>query len=193
MQMTQLEWTTQKRKVNDLVELEINPRKITEAKKKELIASIEKFNLVDIPAIDFDNSIISGKQRLTILKLIGRGEEIIDVRMPNRKLTPSELKEYILVANTHAGEWDFDILEVEFSDFDMGSFGISIPDFGSITGIGEDSETPAKKKTPELKELKPFSLTHVLISFPPEKLIEIQEYLEKIKSLEFIEYEQSSN
>lgn len=72
--MKPLEWTTQKRKVNDLIELDFNPRKITEAKKQELIASIEKFNLVDIPAIDFDNTIISGKQRLTILKIIGRGD-----------------------------------------------------------------------------------------------------------------------
>ena len=191
MEMLKLEWTTQKRKVNDLIELDFNPRKITEAKKQELIASIEKFNLVDIPAIDFDNTIISGKQRLTILKIIGRGDEIIDVRVPNRKLAEKELKEYILMANTHAGEWDFDILQVEFSDIDVGSFGINMPDFGAIGSL--DDETPAQKKQAQVKELKPFSLTHVLISFPPERLIDLQEFLEKIKTFEFVEYEQSSN
>lgn len=189
--MIKLEWTTQKRKVNDLIELDFNPRKITEAKKQELISSIEKFNLVDIPAIDFDNTIISGKQRLTILRVIGRGEEIIDVRVPNRKLTENELKEYILMANTHAGEWDFDILQVEFSDIDVGSFGITMPDFGAISSL--DDENPSQKKQATVKELKPFLLTHVLISFPPERLIDLQEYLEKIKTFDFVEYEQSSN
>ncbi len=41
--------------------------------------------------------------------------------------------------------------------------------------------------------LTPFRKTHVLLSFPPQKLLEIQTELEKIKSLPYIDYEQSSN
>ena len=117
--MKKLEWTTEKRKVNDLLPLDINPRKISEAKKQQLIKSIEKFNLAEIPAINKDNTIISGHQRIKALQLIGRGEEMIDVRVPNRQLTRKEVKEYNLISNTHAGEWDFEIMEVEFADIEI--------------------------------------------------------------------------
>ena len=103
--MKKLEWTTEKRKVNDLLPLDINPRKISEAKKQQLIKSIEKFNLAEIPAINKDNTIISGHQRIKALQLICRGEEMIDVRVPNRQLTRKEVKEYAIISNTHDGEY----------------------------------------------------------------------------------------
>ena len=128
--MQKLKWTTERRKVNNLLPFEINPRKITDIKKQELIKSIEKFNLAEIPAINKDNTIISGHQRIKALQLIGRGEEIIDVRIPNRQLSKEELKEYNLLSNTHAGEWDYDILELEFSDISTGQFGFEIEGWG---------------------------------------------------------------
>jgi hypothetical protein len=124
--MKKLEWHTAKRKVNDLIPLEINPRKITEEKKQKLIDSIERFNLVDIPVINIDNQVIGGHQRLKALQLIGRGDEIIDVRIPNRKLTSKELKEYNIISNTHSGDWDFDILEMEFSDVQLDDIGFDM-------------------------------------------------------------------
>lgn len=69
-----LEWLTEKRKVNDLLPLDINPRKISEHKKQTLIKSIEKFNLAEIPAINKDNTIIAGHQRISALQLIDRGD-----------------------------------------------------------------------------------------------------------------------
>ena len=125
--MKKLEWTTEKRKVNDLLPLDINPRKISEAKKQQLIKSIEKFNLAEIPAINKDNTIISGHQRIKALQLICRGEEMIDVRVPNRQLTRKEVKEYAIISNTHAGEFDFEILEVEFADVELAEIGFDIP------------------------------------------------------------------
>lgn len=127
--MKKLEWTTEKRKVNDLLPLEINPRKITDAKRQQLIRSIEKFNLAEIPAINKDNTIIAGHQRIKALQMIGRGEEIIDVRLPNRQLNKTELKEYNLISNTHAGEWDFEILEMEFEDVKTEEWNFDIPNF----------------------------------------------------------------
>jgi len=51
-----------------------------------------------------------------------------------------------------------------------------------------------KEKTKEIEEqLKPFSKTHILISFPSEKLIEIEPFLKEILKISGIEYEQSSN
>lgn len=116
--MSNLEWSTEKRVVNELLPLKINPRKITEARRMKMIESIQKFNLVDIPVIDFDGTIISGHQRLRALQAIGRGDEMIDIRFPNRKLTVKECKEYNLLANSHFGEFDFDLLD-DFDDIDF--------------------------------------------------------------------------
>lgn len=114
--MKKLEWSTEKRKVNELLPLSINPRKISEEKKQQLIKSIEKFNLAEIPVVNKDNTIISGHQRIIALQMIGRGEELIDVRIPNRPLTQNQIKQYNLISNTHAGQWDVEILQIEFQD-----------------------------------------------------------------------------
>ena len=86
---------TEKRKINDLIPYENNPRQMTEKQNEDLKKSLEKFNLVEIPAIDTDNKIISGHQRLRILQQLGRGDEEIDVRVPDRKLTDEEFKELL--------------------------------------------------------------------------------------------------
>lgn len=121
-----LEWITVQRKVNDLVPYEHNPRILTEEKKAKLQVSLEKFNLVEIPVINQDNTLIAGHQRLKIMVLLGRGEEIIDVRYPNRMLSEQELKEYNVTSNISVGMWDVDILETVFSDIDLGALGLNM-------------------------------------------------------------------
>jgi len=149
--MKKLEWTTTQRKVNDLLEQEINPRKITDAERQRLMASLEKFNLADIPVINYDSSIISGHQRVAVLKMLGRGEELIDVRTPNRKLTLAEVKEYMLIANTHSGVFDLDILQLEFADIDMEIAGINLKqiEFESSDAFDKQMDTFFKRKQVE--------------------------------------------
>ena len=120
--MIKLLWKTEQRKINDLIPFKKNPRKISAAQIKQLQKSLEKFNLVEIPAINMDNKIIADHQRLKILQRLNRGEEIIDVRIPNRKLTDEEFKEYLLRSNKNQAEWDFDLLKDFDSDllFDVG-------------------------------------------------------------------------
>lgn len=114
----QLVWRTEQRKINDLIPFLHNPRQMTEKQVEMLTKSLKKFGLVEIPAIDTDNTIIAGHQRLKILQILGKGEEIIDVRVPNRKLTPEEFSEYNLRSNKNVGGWDFDEL-LNFFDKDM--------------------------------------------------------------------------
>ena len=49
--MEQLKWVTKKVKVKDLIQLDINPRTISETKKQKLVESLERFNLVEIPVV----------------------------------------------------------------------------------------------------------------------------------------------
>ncbi len=108
--MNKLSWTTEKRKVSELIPAEYNPRQMTAIQAKELRKSLDRFGLVEIPAVDQDGTILAGHQRLTMLKEMGQGEEEIDVRVPNRKLTEKEAMEYNLRSNKNTGEWDMDKL-----------------------------------------------------------------------------------
>src|SRR5680860_604917 len=97
--MDKLNWSTIQRRVNDLIPQEVNPRKITDKQMSDIKKSLEKYNLVEIHAVDFDNKILAGHQRIKALQILGRGDDLIDVRIPNRKLTEKESKQYLIASN----------------------------------------------------------------------------------------------
>lgn len=121
-----IEWKTEQRKVKDLVPYNYNPRKITPERLEKLKTSLDKFNLAEIPAVNTDNVIVAGHQRVKVLMELGRGDELIDVRVPNRTLTEQEFKEYNITSNVSVGYWDVDILEEIFSDIDLLELGLDI-------------------------------------------------------------------
>jgi DNA modification methylase len=77
----------------------------------DLKKSLKKYNLVEIPAIDLDGKILAGHQRVKAMQLLGRGNEFIDIRIPNRKLTEDEAKQYLIASNALGGDWDFESLK----------------------------------------------------------------------------------
>lgn len=81
-----LSWTNEKRKVNDLLPYVYNPRKMSVSQMKTLQDSLNQFGLVEVPVINTDGTLIAGHQRCKALQLLGRGDELIDVRVPNRML-----------------------------------------------------------------------------------------------------------
>ena len=111
MKIKKLRWNTVQKRVNDLVPQDKNPRTITGKQMEYLKRSLEKFNLAEIPAVDIDGKILAGHQRVKALKLLGRGDEIIDVRIPNRKLSEEETKQYLIGSNALGGSWDFEGLK----------------------------------------------------------------------------------
>jgi len=113
--MTKLIWHTEKRKVSDLLPHAENPRTISDKQMKDLVKSFKKFNLVEIPAVDTDGRICAGHQRIKAMQILGRGEEEIEVRVPNRKLTKEEYDQYLITSNAVGGDWDFEKLK----SFDM--------------------------------------------------------------------------
>ena len=109
--MEELQWRTAQKRVNDLIPQDINPRVISDKQMSDLKKNLKKFNLVEIPAIDFNGKILAGHQRIAALKLLGREEELIDVRIPNRKLTKEESEGYLIASNALGGDWDFSKLK----------------------------------------------------------------------------------
>jgi hypothetical protein len=126
--MDSLVWHTEQRRVKELVPWEGNPRQLSEKEASDLTASLSRLNLIDIPAIDVDGTLVGGHQRAKILLNLGRAEEMIDVRVPNRKLSEAEYVEANIRLNKNLGSWDFgglanldekNLLEFGFSDEEL--------------------------------------------------------------------------
>lgn len=146
--MEKLKWHTEERVINDLVPFDKNPRKMTEDQAKQLTRSLEKFNLVEIPAIDKDDVILAGHQRLKVMQLLGRGSEKIDVRVPNRKLTDDEFREYNVRSNKNTGMWDDELLASLFTEEELRDIGfteaeLGMLDFGLENKDEKEDEVPA--------------------------------------------------
>lgn len=160
--MKNLIWNNEKRKVNDLLPYSKNPRKISDKQMSDLKKSLNKFGLAEIPCIDTDNRIISGHQRIKALQLLGRGEEIIDVRIPNKKLTQEEYDQYLITSNAVTGDWDFDLLK-EFNIDLLKEIGF---DSNDLANIWDDDITVIDEEFDEEKELEK-------IKIPKTKLGEV--------------------
>ncbi len=127
-----LTWRTEKRKVSELVPYAKNPRILTPKQEADLKRSVEKFNLVEIPAINADGTVIAGHQRLHVMRLLNRGEELIDVRVPSRQLSEEEFKEYLLRSNANHASWDFGALANDFSVDFLVNAGLQDDDLATI-------------------------------------------------------------
>lgn len=98
-----------------------NPRKIGMKKMQELEDSFERYGDFGVYLIDETNRIIAGNQRYkVVMKLYGP-----DTMLDCKRLigyTENELKSINVKDNTHAGEWDLDILNAWIADlnFDLG-------------------------------------------------------------------------
>ena len=143
-------WHTESRRVDDLTPYEKNPRTLSDKQRRDLEVSITKFNLVEIPAINTNNTVIAGHARLKIMQALGRGQEEIEVRVPNRSLTKSEFEEYLLRSNQNTGSWDYELLK----DFDT-SFLLDIGfDEGDLSDIWDDVLEIDDDQFDEEKEIK---------------------------------------
>jgi DNA modification methylase len=156
MSMKKLSWTTVQKRVDDLIPQEINPRKITDKQLLDLKRSLKKFNLVEIPAVDSDGTILAGHQRIKALQLLDRGKELIDIRVPNRKLTAQEAKEYLIGSNKLGGDWDYDLLKA--FDFETLSFAgfdpIEIASFWDDKNETKEDSFNVEKELQKIKDPK---------------------------------------
>ena len=89
--------------ISKLKNLEDNPRKITKKSKKSLEASLKKLGDFGVIVADENNVILSGNQRVDILRKMGIGKVLIKKVVG---YTEKEKKAITLIANTQAGDWD---------------------------------------------------------------------------------------
>ncbi len=154
--MPKLQWHTETRKVSALIPNDKNPRVMSPKQIEDLKKSLRKFNLVEIPVVDRDNKVIAGHQRLMVLKLLGREDEKIEVRVPNRKLSKQEYDQYLLSSNRIHGDWDWDGLAANFNIDTLLSSGFDDTDLSHLFDDleVEDDEFDIEKEIEKIKKPK---------------------------------------
>ncbi len=153
MNNIQLTWHTESRKVDSLLPHKKSPRKISKEQAERLKKSLENYGLVEIAAIDLDGTILAGHQRMKALQLMGQGDTMVDVRVPNRKLTDKEAEAYLIGSNAIHGEWDFDLLK----DFEMDlliDLGFDQKELDDIWNKELKKEFDVEKELKEIKKAK---------------------------------------
>lgn len=138
--MAKIEWRLQKMKIDDLMAHPQNPRSFTDKGMKDLETSIGRFGLAQPININTDGTIISGHARVHKLKEMGVEE--IDVYIPSRTLTSSQVDELMIRMNQNqGGEWNYGMLEQFYSVPDLMEWGFSETDLPYLdAGIAEGAE-----------------------------------------------------
>lgn len=140
---------TESVKVIDLVPHTKNPRKIKQLEKNKLWDRIQKYGLIGIPVRDADGTLLSSHQRCQVLRDYGFEEMVIDVRTAIRKLTEAELKEIMVIENSHAGEFDLQMLHDEFEAFvNLDDFNIDIDELTKDLDTGLRQAQPVEPEMP---------------------------------------------
>lgn len=121
-----------------------NARKMSAKQSKNLDESLTEFDVVDIPVLDDDNVIIGGHQRQRLMMNLGRGDELTDVRKPNRKLTEQEYKKLNFMLNAVKGDFVDEILREHFTGI------VDFDDFGLQLQALDELHKGAEKVEPEM-------------------------------------------
>ena len=153
-------WITQKKKPSVLKFHFKNPRVITDKGIDKMQESMSEFGYVTPVAINLNNVIISGHKRIAALMDWDKGDEEIDVRVPNRLLSNEEHEKLMLLDNKmEEGNWDWDKLNNQFEEALLEEVGFTEIDLGGAVEPEEANEPKAKKQ--KFKEVSCPNCSHV--------------------------------
>jgi len=122
-----------------------NPRKCSKDKLEKLMRSIESFpEMMKLRPIVYDPEtmqVLGGNQRLAAIRKLGMKDIPDEWAIAATDLTPEQQKEFALRDNVQLGEWDFEMLSVEFAEFDLAEMGIEVPEIDVKNPSFDDSDT----------------------------------------------------
>lgn len=135
------------KKLKDLKPAPYNPRKSTEKQEANLKASLERFGCIE--PIIFNKQtgyIVGGHFRVRELKKLGFKEVecvIVD-------LNEADEKELNIRLNANTGEWDMDLLDLNFESEQLEEWGLDLPSFDETNteGLGTEFSLPDGDKAP---------------------------------------------
>jgi len=138
-------------KLKDLKNSPNNPRSITSDQFQKLTASIETFGKMleerPILARKSDGVILCGNMRYLAAKKLGWAT--IPVKWIEG-YTAEQERELVVRDNVEFGDWDFDLLGIDYSIEELESWGVEIPN----VGMGIDDSEEVEDKEPEISLVK---------------------------------------
>lgn len=138
-----------KMKVGDLKHNFGNPRKISKKKAEELERSMDMFGDFGIFLVDEHDNVIAGNQRSIIL-----ARRDPDIEVDVKRLigyTEAELRSINIMDNTHAGEWDLELLADWTADLNLD------------LGIDLNNENPEERKIEDMELIRYEKYNYVMI------------------------------
>lgn len=186
-----------KKDVRDISTIELfdkNPRAINKEDFESLKKHLSEFPQFKPILINQDGIILGGNMRYRAYTEMGVNEVWVE-EVHTKDM--EEIIKYNLIDNQRYGYyqeeataeliypykdkiWKDFKLDFEMPKYDLDSFN---------KDQFEENELLEEKE----EDIKPFEKVHILLSFAPEKLMEIEPFLNKIIQIEGIEYEQSAN
>ena len=138
-----------KMKVGDLKHNFGNPRKISKKKTEELERSMDLFGDFGIFLVDEHDNVIAGNQRSVIL-----ARRDPDIEVDVKRLigySEAELRSINIMDNTHAGEWDLELLADWTADLNLD------------LGIDLNNESPEERKIEDMELIRYEKYNYVMI------------------------------
>lgn len=138
-----------KMKVGDLKHNFGNPRKISKKKAEELERSMDMFGDFGIFLVDEHDNVIAGNQRSLIL-----ARRDPDIEVDVKRLigyTEAELRSINIMDNTHAGEWDLELLADWTADLNLD------------LGIDLNNDNPQDRDIPDMELIRYEKYNYVMI------------------------------
>lgn len=126
-----------------------NPRKITKKKKEELSRSMKTYGDFGLILVDEKYNVIGGSQRATVIK-----EDNPDATVDVKVLigySEAELRAINIRDNTHAGEWDMDLLAEWTADLNLD------------LGLDLKADDPAERKKKEMELINYEKYNYVML------------------------------
>ena len=138
-----------KMRVGDLKHNFGNPRKISKKKAEELERSMDLFGDFGVFVVNEHNNVIAGNQRSIIL-----ARRDPDIEVDVKKLigySEAELRSINIMDNTHAGEWDLELLADWTADLNLD------------LGIDLNNENPEERKIEDMELIRYEKYNYVMI------------------------------
>lgn len=172
--------------LNELKLNEDNPRKITREKLERLIKSIKDFpQMLQLRPIvvDENNVVLGGNMRLQALEELGY-TEVPTVQV--NSLTEAQKREFIIKDNLAYGEWDWEVMAVEWDNELLEDWGLDlIGDEVNYEELGDSFSLPSGEKPP---------FRDMNFTFSTEQAEAIENAIKKIKQSEdFKNFDKSVN
>ena len=133
--------------IADLKKAEYNPRKLTSKQRLDLLDSLKKYGFVEPVVINKDNTIIGGHQRVACWKELGN----VVVPCLVLDLKKEDEKELNIRLNKNTGDWDWELLEENFSIDSLVDWGFDEWDFKSETAELPEQKAEVNKEEKEEK------------------------------------------